>query len=1406
MPPLMKVFSNSSFFSLLTASFLACHALPVSAHEHNHEHGTACVSIGEDSLAGFDEAAVWAEIKSRNVPQSDIDAFMNFKKQEFIGKKYGTWQLPFDGTKAQSGNIKQGGNVNLLQSCNNVDFETGTFAGWQARYGFHPLWGSQACVTSANPLCPNNGFISGRHTIMSGAGFDPVIGPPLKMVYPGGSYSARLGNSVVGGEAEQLEQTFTVSASSTSFTYHYAVVLDDPSHGAADQPFFRIQVYLTSNNTLIPCAQYYVVAGAGIQGFQTKTVGFSTIRWKDWSAVTLNLSGYVGQNVTIRFTTSDCNFGGHYGYAYIDAECLGLALTQSDTLCAGGTIQLSAPNGYATYSWTPGGATTQTINVTNGGLYTVTMVSFQGCTTVLKYNVIQNPKPTAAFNINTTNCSKNITVTNNSSIGGGGSITGWYWDFGDGGASNLQNPTYSYINPGTYTVKLVTTSNKGCKDSLTKQVTISATPLVSFSNTTVCEGTATVFTDLTTVQGGTITNWSWKFGDGTSATNQNPTHVYPSAGTYMVTLIATSNSGCADSVKLPVIVNPIPVAGFVNNKVCFGNPTQFNNASYVTSGAISNYSWNFGDPNSGGSNTSSASSPTHIFSSAGTFNVTLTVTSSGGCTKSILQTVIVYALPVANFSATTACLTNPTIFSDLSTSTNGTISGWSWTFGDGGTSIQQNPTHTYGTNGTYNVTLLVTSSTGCTASITKTITVQPKATAWFNATSVCIGSVTTFTDSSYCNGGTITAWSWNFGNGNTSSSQNPTQTFGTAGIYNVQLTVTTSTGCQAIVFKPVTVNALPTVVFKATKVCLGSPTQFTDSSYISTGGTITGWAWNFGDGNTANTQNPTNTYLTAGNYTVTLTVTSSAGCTASAQKVITVGAGPVANFFCPAVCTGSISFFTDSSKISGGVITAWSWDFGDPNSGINNISALQNPNHTFGSAGTYTVTLIVTSNSGCTSSITKNVVVNQGPVVNFGVLSGCANTVTQFLDSSTVQGGTIIKWAWNFGDGSAIDTTQNPTHIYTNGSTTFNVILTVTSSNGCTASGVKQIILYPNPVVNWTAADVCHNSLMSFTDMTTVGSGGIISTWTWKFGDGNTSNTQNPTHLYLNPGAYNVTLVVVTDKGCTDSMTQTVNVWPNPVAIFTAPDTIDCFPLCVNFQDLSTVSSGTIVAWSWDFGDSNGSNVQSPSHCYKAPGTYTVKLTVTSDKGCQHTSTHTSMVTIWPLPVAEFSFSPQPTTILNPLIHYTDLSQGATAWYWYFGDGDSLNFLDGNPVHQFKDTGVYTTRLIVKNQYGCLDTIEHDIVIGPDFVFYVPNAFTPNGDGKNDLFFGTGTGIKDLEMFIYDRWGMMIYTTKQLGAGWDGHANGGADIAQMDVYVWLIKVTDIFDKKHKYVGHVTLIR
>jgi gliding motility-associated-like protein len=184
-------------------------------------------------------------------------------------------------------------------------------------------------------------------------------------------------------------------------------------------------------------------------------------------------------------------------------------------------------------------------------------------------------------------------------------------------------------------------------------------------------------------------------------------------------------------------------------------------------------------------------------------------------------------------------------------------------------------------------------------------------------------------------------------------------------------------------------------------------------------------------------------------------------------------------------------------------------------------------------------------------------------------------------------------------------------------------------------------------------------------------------------------------------------------------------------------------------------------------------------------------------------------VTVYPNPVADFSMSPQPTTVLNGTIQFTDLSQGnPNAWSWSFGDVLNSSSTVQNPTFTYTDSGSYQVILTVTTQYGCTDTAMKTVRIDPDFVIFVPNAFTPNGNSENETFFPKGVGIDEdrFKMWIFDRWGNLIWETDRWGKGWDGRANGGEDIAQIDVYVWKIQVFDYQGNEHSYVGHVSLIK
>jgi gliding motility-associated-like protein len=263
---------------------------------------------------------------------------------------------------------------------------------------------------------------------------------------------------------------------------------------------------------------------------------------------------------------------------------------------------------------------------------------------------------------------------------------------------------------------------------------------------------------------------------------------------------------------------------------------------------------------------------------------------------------------------------------------------------------------------------------------------------------------------------------------------------------------------------------------------------------------------------------------------------------------------------------------------------------------------------------------------------------------------------------------------------------------------------------------------------------------------------------------------------------------------------------------FKANDTIGCTPVCVSFQDLSTIATGgQNTHWAWIVGD--GSPVNSSEnfdHCYTntsvfSAAHYSVILTVTSDSGCVSSATKNNYITVFPNPDAIFTVDPQTASIINPVIDINDLSTGATAWKWNFGD--TATSYNANPLsHTYADTGTYIIRLITSTTYGCYDTAYQTVIIDPDFEFYIPNAFTPNGDGKNDTFTGKGIFIKEYEMMIFDRWGNLIFYTDDLNKPWDGRANHGADMAQRDVYVYVVNLTDIKNKKHNYKGTVTLVR
>lgn len=309
-------------------------------------------------------------------------------------------------------------------------------------------------------------------------------------------------------------------------------------------------------------------------------------------------------------------------------------------------------------------------------------------------------------------------------------------------------------------------------------------------------------------------------------------------------------------------------------------------------------------------------------------------------------------------------------------------------------------------------------------------------------------------------------------------------------------------------------------------------------------------------------------------------------------------------------------------------------------------------------------------------------------------------------------------------------------------------------------------------------------------------------TYNWLNGPGNTNT------LTVTPTVTTTYSCVIADAcgNQADTGLVTVTVNPLPTISFTSDVTSGCSPLCVNFTPSSVPALASAV---WSFGDTDTSHQSAPNHCYSLVGPYDVGIVVTDINGCINTILVANYITVYPDPTAGFAIStPQPATMEESNIGFDDQSIGGDTCIWDFGDGNIVSVINcGDITNVYDDTGSYHVTQIVINQYGCTDTIASDVIIVPQATLYVPNTFTPNGDGKNDFFLAYGDFIDEFHMMIFDRWGNLIFESNDIQKGWDGKANGGSELAQIDTYVWKISFTEKYSGHyHRIIGHVNLIK
>lgn len=880
--------------------------------------------------------------------------------------------------------------------------------------------------------------------------------------------------------------------------------------------------------------------------------------------------------------------------------------------------------------------------------------------------------------------------------------TSWHWDLGNGVISSLRSPSTTYINPGTYTVTLIVTNSTGTDQVVkTDYITVLPSPTVDFvgANNVGCFPLTTTFTS-SVASATPVVSYSWDLGDGNPSSVANPSHVYTNAGLYTVTLLVTNSSGCSKAITKDqyVKVGVKPVAAFTNTTPTNCTVPFTVNFTNQTTGVGNTYAWTFGD---GG--TSALPSPSHTYTTAGTYSVTLTVTNAFNCTDVITKTALVKVGSTTAFSVVSpVCVGTPLTLTNTSAPAAQTQT---WDFGDATTSNVALPVKSYTTAGTYVIKLTNDFGGGCTDFVTHNVTVLPKPTADFSANQTVACAAPLAVNFTSTTTGAV-SYAWTFGDGGTSNVANPSHTYTTTGFYTVTLTVTSANGCTETITKPGYISVQkPQITIAGIPKSGCAPLTIEPIPTIQTNEAITSYAWTFGDGGTSNQQNPTYTYNGIGTYDVTLTVTTVSGCTntLTMNSAVVTGSRPTAAFTAVPtdVCaTQSVQFTNNSTGTTG--TTSYHWDFGD-----GGVSGQFSPAYIYADTGTFTVTLIATNGACHDTLIVNNLIHVLPPIARFTADGTCADKLTKnFTNLSIVDPNRPAVYDWDFGDASAHSSAINPSHTYA-ASGVYNVTLTVTQGT-CT-----HTIQHPVRVVGETAAFTlsstanCNGNPFTFTPSANPAN---VSSWLWDFGDAITATTPGVvTHAYGSSNTYTVSLNITDVNGCTDAVTHQVQS-SGPYANFNPSNITACLQNGGNDISFTNISTGDgvspIVNAIWNFGDAPGNVTDNNStvvHHYTAVGTYTVQLEVQDANGCSGFYTAVNAVII-SKPTASFTANNQLTCTNHP-ISFTNNSTGSAplGYDWDFGDASShSNQL--NPTHNYAGTGNYSVTLTVTDQYGCTAT------------------------------------------------------------------------------------------------------
>lgn len=1169
------------------------------------------------------------------------------------------------------------------------------------------------------------------------------------------------GTSYFWSPANVLNQTTGSHVIATISTPTDFVLVGIDQHGCVGRDTLSLtvdygpSVYITPVNPIVCQGDTGLLTGHG-------AVSYS---WSPAYAIayTNNQFAHISPLSNTIFTMRGYNANGCYSdtsvYVNVKRNPVMHVFPALDSICEGDSILITAMGAgmNATYNWIPSTGLNNPVGDSvwaspmANTTYTITGISTDGCSKTISSEIKVNVNPSVSLWASKSQLCVNDTVDLAAS-----GFASYQWST-NGTILGFTGDSLSHQPNSTTLYKIVATNQHGCSDSASQQVTVHNLPNIQIqaSDTILCDGDSAYLTP----SGGVTYSWS-----GTTTLfpfGTNTQYIKPNSNS-SVFLLGTDTNGCKnrDTISVSVMPSPTVFASASPAHICAGDSVFLN--SWSTSSPVT-FIWSTGDTANSLSENPLA---TNVYSVKGV--------NQYGCYDSVGVLVVVNPIPTITMipTDTIICLNDSVLLKGV---TGLAGINYSWNIGGGqltglGSSVMVGP------SAITQYTLIATDSLGCSDTATTNVGVQPKPVVSITSSKpeICFGDSVIFSSIAT----PLVTYLWSTGQMTSSVNQSPSA----SGWYS--LIVTDSIGCQGDDSLWLKVNPLPQFSVNPAQsvICIG------DSVNINAGSTVGNYSYSWSTGPTTSSivvnPNASSTY--------TVTATDTLGCFDSLQSIVTVNPLPQLEILPldAKLCLGDTMILSVNSNPAAQSV---SWSGGG--TGIQK--------QVWPTVNTiYTVS--VTDVNNCHNTTSREVKVFNKPIITIlpEIDSICNGDSIQHQVFSTNP---IFSILWNTMDTTDIITTIPPiTRVYS---------AFVIDTNGCWGTDSAEVVVKHRPQVNILPEQLwsCTADSLMIACLTTAAPGSLH---VWDFDGGNilSGSGTNPHWLkWTNPGSYIVTLFAEQNGCFSKTDTAIIDVFETPVVDFIADPTAACENVNVQFQNLTA----NIQHYHWNFGNplvqDDTSNLENPTYAYPQPGTYGIRLQVVSNDGCKAEDFKPAYVIVSPNPVADFEGFPKEVSILDPKISFWDFSIDALTWEYDFDDPNSgsSNFANIKyPWHNFTDTGYYDVQLVVTNEYGCTDTAYRTFYVKPFPQLYFPDAFTPNGDGLNDVFQVVGHDFdwNTFEMNILDRWGRVLFRTTDVNEGWNGKEFNTGNMCPPANYVVVIKVSDRDKNPEVFRGRVVLVR